>query len=135
MSLETGRYIIISRDYAVGRHVPEDRSLLPKGIFLTPKDWESNQWVFEKAGNQPNEYTITSNSSPIAHIDGVVVAVLTDLFSATKWIVEAVPQHGDNAYIITTPEHDQGWFSPEEVGQQVSLDCGDSDSLSPYISI
>ncbi|KAJ3745630.1 serine protease inhibitor [Lentinula detonsa] len=120
MSLETGRYIITSGDYAVGRRSSEDRSLLPKGIFLTSKDWESS-WVFEKSGNQQDEYTIKSNGSPIAHIDGVVVAVLTDLFSATKWIVEAVPQHGDNAYIITTPEHDQGWVSSEEVGQQISV--------------
>ncbi|KAJ3790415.1 serine protease inhibitor [Lentinula aff. detonsa] len=118
MSLETGRYIIISGDYAVGRHFPEDRSLLPKGIFLIPKDWETN-WVFEKSGNQQNEYTITSNGSPTAHIDGAVVALLTELFSVTKWIVEAVPQHGHNAYIITTPEHDQGWVSSEEVGQQI----------------
>ncbi|KAJ3836904.1 serine protease inhibitor [Lentinula raphanica] len=120
MSLETGRYFIFNRDYAVGRRRAEDLSLLPKHIVLTPRKQETT-WIFERTGDRENEYTITSNGSPIAHIDGLVVALLTKMFSATKWIVERVPQHGENAYIILNPEREQGWIAPEDFDDQVTV--------------
>ncbi|KAJ3966001.1 hypothetical protein EV361DRAFT_605325 [Lentinula raphanica] len=101
MSLVSGRYIIHNGDNTVGRRSAEDLSFLPKQIVLTPRDQETNR-VFEKTGNQENEYTIKSFGSPTAHIDGLVVALLTDYVPATQWIVEQIPQHGDNAYMFAT---------------------------------
>ncbi|KAJ3826485.1 hypothetical protein F5880DRAFT_1610175 [Lentinula raphanica] len=117
MSLVSGRYIIHNGDNTVGRRSAEDLSFLPKQIVLTPRDQETNR-VFEKTGNQENEYTIKSFGSPTAHIDGLVVALLTDYVPATQWIVEQIPQHGDNAYIILTPERELGWVAPDGVDEQ-----------------
>ncbi|KAJ3711040.1 serine protease inhibitor [Lentinula raphanica] len=120
MSLETGRYIIYNREYAVGRRLAEDLSLAPKEIVLTSQEQQTT-WIFEKTGNQENEYSITSNHSPTAHIEGYVFALLTEFFSATKWIVERVPQHGDNAYIILTPGRDQGWTAADDIYDRITV--------------
>ncbi|KAJ3996771.1 hypothetical protein F5050DRAFT_1570840, partial [Lentinula boryana] len=47
-------------------------------------------------------YIIRSNGSPTAVIDQGVFVILMDL-EATNWVVEAVPQHGENSYMYVNP--------------------------------
>ncbi|KAJ4476139.1 hypothetical protein C8R41DRAFT_846549 [Lentinula lateritia] len=98
MSLSTGLYIIQNGDNIVGRQFAEDRSLLPKKIVLSPNGSNST-WVFEKSGDGVNEYIIKSNGSPTAHIENDVFAILMDVGGIMNWIVEPVPQHGENSYM------------------------------------
>ncbi|KAF8826019.1 serine protease inhibitor [Lentinula edodes] len=119
MSLSAGLYIIRNGDNIVGRRFAEDRSLLPKKIVLSPSGSNST-WVFEKCGNGSNEYIIKSNGSPTAHIEDNVFAILMDVGEITNWIVEPVPQHSENSYIITTPDRTSGWVAPTEIDEQIA---------------
>ncbi|KAJ3861654.1 serine protease inhibitor [Lentinula novae-zelandiae] len=98
MSLSTGLYIIQNGDNIIDRRFAEDRSLLPKTIVLSPTGSNST-WVFEKSDNGSNEYIIKSYGSPTAHIENNVFAILMNVSGITNWIVEPVPQHGENSYM------------------------------------
>ncbi|KAJ4473845.1 serine protease inhibitor [Lentinula aciculospora] len=115
MSLETGRYLIHHGDKVVSRRFAEDRSLRPKRIdLLDPSDREIT-WIIEKSGD---EYILNNRGAPTAHIEDNVFALLIHQESATKWIIEAVPRHGKNAYIIKTSDG-KGWVAPDKVGEQI----------------
>ncbi|KAK7047233.1 hypothetical protein VNI00_006899 [Paramarasmius palmivorus] len=117
MSLESGLYIIRNIDKAVGRKQAEDRSLLPKRVVVLPPSVEDPKWEIQKEDS--NRYILKVQGAPTANIDRLVFALLQDEESAEKWRIEAVPQHGENRYIITTQDQNEGWVAPEETDDQV----------------
>ncbi|KAJ4473842.1 serine protease inhibitor [Lentinula aciculospora] len=117
MSLTTGRYLIKNEDNVVGRALAEDLSLQPKRIILLPPDDKTSTPA--SLNLHDNEYIIISNGSPTAHIENHIFALLIDRGAATKWLVQAVPQHGENAFIITTAARQYGWSAPGEANEQI----------------
>ncbi|KAK7448420.1 hypothetical protein VKT23_013683 [Stygiomarasmius scandens] len=116
MSLPSGTYIIRNGDKNVGRRLAEDKSLLPKQVVLLP-DGQDSTWEIENIGN--DGYLLKNRNSPTANINDQVAALLIDQESAEKWHLEAVPQHGENRYIITTQDQSKGWVAPEESNEQI----------------
>ncbi|KAJ4479548.1 serine protease inhibitor [Lentinula edodes] len=116
MALETGLYTIKNGEKLVGRALAEDLSLLPKRIILTESE-RTSIWAIEKSDKE-NEYLLISFGSPTTHIENHVFALLINQEQATKWIVKAVPQHGENAYVISTSEG-KGWVAPKELNEQI----------------
>ncbi|THU82753.1 serine protease inhibitor [Dendrothele bispora CBS 962.96] len=119
MSLESGIYTIRNRDNNVGRSLTEDRSLGPKRILLLPQDVkpEEIKWEIEKLDH--NSYTLKIRDAPTANIDNLVFALLINKGEAEKWRIEAVPQHGENRYIITTQDKKDGWVAPDAPDEQI----------------
>ncbi|KAJ4473844.1 serine protease inhibitor [Lentinula aciculospora] len=116
MSLETGRYLIHHGDKVVSRRLIEDRSNNPKGIFLlNPDEKLELTWIIEKSGN---EYILSNRNAPTGPIKDHVFAHLINQELAVKWTIEAVPQHGKNAYIIKTSDG-KGWVAPDKVDEQI----------------
>ncbi|KAJ4473852.1 serine protease inhibitor [Lentinula aciculospora] len=117
MALETGLYTIKNGDKFVGRALAEDLSLRPKKVIVTDND---SKWAIEKLGNNLDTfYTLISNGSPTAHIEHNVFALVIDRELATKWIIQHVPQHGENAHSIFGSDFEGGWTAPEEIGEQI----------------
>ncbi|KAJ3756393.1 serine protease inhibitor [Lentinula raphanica] len=116
MSLETGRYIIHNGDKVVSRKRAEDRSLNPKRIFLLDPSAEETTWIIEKVDD--GKYFLNNRGAPTTHIDDHVFAILIHQEDATKWNIEAVPQHGEGKFIITTGDG-KGWIAPGNANEQI----------------
>ncbi|KAJ3818595.1 serine protease inhibitor [Lentinula raphanica] len=114
MSLETGHYLIHNGGKFVSRSFTEDRTLSPKNVdLLEPSDREST-WIIEKTDDG---YILNNRGAPTTHIDDHIFALLINQGSATKWNIEAVPQHGEGKYIITS--EGKGWVAPDNVNEQI----------------
>ena len=117
MTLQPGKYLIKSKSQGtyIGRHVDEDRSLLPKRVLLLPPDFAPapeviglsidtlnvaeipfSQW--EVIMLDEGIYILKARSNHVTHFDNLVFAVLLPEPPATKWRIEAQPQHGQNIY-------------------------------------
>ncbi|THU89591.1 hypothetical protein K435DRAFT_677610, partial [Dendrothele bispora CBS 962.96] len=58
--------------------------------------------------------------APTANIDNLVFALLINEDEAEEWRIEAVPQHGENRYIITTQDQQNGWVAPDTLEEQIN---------------
>ncbi|KAG8999308.1 hypothetical protein FRB94_006239 [Tulasnella sp. JGI-2019a] len=117
MTTLNGNFIIRHKatSYAIGRHLVEDKSLLPKRILSLPQNIEVPKWDIK---HNNGHYTMKARGGTVAAINGSVSALLMEEPDARdKWDITAVPQHGDNTYIIelTVESNDdgQGWMLPE----------------------
>lgn len=160
MSFQAGKYIIKSKSTVaglfIGRCVSEDDSLLPKKILLLPLDDpapEVFQHHVEHAASSllksfffqweiilvdHGSYVLKTGGNHVANYDEHVYAILSPGTPATKWKIEAQPQHGDDifTYVESLPDNDRrpellhsiseasgsGWVCPEEILEQVELD-------------
>ncbi|RPD66161.1 hypothetical protein L227DRAFT_134503 [Lentinus tigrinus ALCF2SS1-6] len=112
MSLKDGIYTITtsSGGHLVGRHWVEDKSLLPKRVVtLHSVGYTQPKWDVHAVGN--GNYKIKTGGSYVGVMpDGHVFAfLLEDMIQGSEWKIQHVPQHGDNAYIITKGDGSEGW--------------------------
>ncbi|KAF5366264.1 hypothetical protein D9758_005808 [Tetrapyrgos nigripes] len=117
--LQSGTYVVRNGDFEVGRNLREDRTLLPKPVVLGP-DVQGTTLEIEQIGSEGNNYLIKARGAPTANINNLVSALLTNEETAEEWRIEAVPQHGENRYIITTQDQEEGWVAPDEPGAQIN---------------
>ncbi|KAJ3851788.1 serine protease inhibitor [Lentinula lateritia] len=119
MSLSTGLYTIQNGDNIVA-----DRSLLPKKIVLSPSGSNSTSLK-----NPAMAVTNISSRVTVLQLRTLRTTILMDVGEITNWIVEPVPQHGENSYIdlltplllgITTPDRTSGWVAPTEIDEQIA---------------
>ncbi|KAG2010593.1 hypothetical protein CC2G_013406 [Coprinopsis cinerea AmutBmut pab1-1] len=117
MSIPSGTYEITSKenDLHVGRPLAEDRSLLPKRIVVLPKDGSNSDiyWVVEKTDG--DTYILKSRGSPVAPLDGKLVADLLGELQDNKWKITAQPQHGENVFTVENASNtEEGWVVPQD---------------------
>ncbi|KAJ2912166.1 hypothetical protein MD484_g8250, partial [Candolleomyces efflorescens] len=113
MSLSEGPYIIRSRqnNAIVGRNPTEDRSLLPKGVFVYPAGDSSivpqATWSIKPEGD--GTYLLQVFGGYAIEENKALYADIREPPTLTKWKIEHQPQHGDFVYTITLPQSGDGW--------------------------
>jgi len=116
-SLPSGTYTITSNatNTPIGRHLVEDRSLLPKRVMLLNEGTEAPKWNIENHGN--NKYTMKTHGGTVASVDGDVVAVLMEEPNLKdKWVITRSehPKDGPNAYTVELADSSSyGWYLPD----------------------
>ncbi|KIK52268.1 hypothetical protein GYMLUDRAFT_251405 [Collybiopsis luxurians FD-317 M1] len=135
-------YLILNSSRPVGRPLAEDKSNHPKPIKLLATSAHQDeirvshpspqyrclsltvevQWVLE--GN-PHGYIAKIRGDPTApgpppKPNDKVFALLLEEEIPEEWILEPVPQHGVNHYIILTHDRQRGWVTPKEEDGQIS---------------
>lgn len=97
MSFETGFYYIrnasnpdaLGKD--IGRHLAEDRSLLPKKVVNLPSPF-AGQSRFSLEKKDDGSYTIQINGARLVSIERkLFAALLPEPFPDQKWKFEAIP--------------------------------------------
>ncbi|KAF9256083.1 serine protease inhibitor [Marasmius fiardii PR-910] len=121
MSLETGFYVIHNEGTVIGRRLGESFSSSPKAIIKHRKETLNRQgvWKVEKVG--PDVYTLSTQGAYTSKIEGRVYAILLLEPPPEKWIIEPVPQHGNNKYIILSETRQKGWVAPYEDTEPVNV--------------
>ena len=66
--------------------------------------------------------TLYAGHAPLGVIDQRLFALLTDHEQAAQWVITPVPQHGENAVIIQSPDRSTGILLPDQqLGTQVAV--------------
>ncbi len=118
MPLDTGIYIIstMADNRPVGRHLVEDRSLLPKAVRALPNGIQAPRVTFISLkhglkNNSDHCYTqivveqtpkgnlIKAGGAPTGKFRDAVYAFLIDVEQPQHWVITAQPHHGENVYM------------------------------------
>lgn len=137
MPLDTGIYIIstMADNRPVGRHLVEDRSLLPKAVRALPNGIQAPRIVVEQT---PKGNLIKAGGAPTGKFRDAVYAFLIDVEQPQHWVITAQPHHGENVYIVETEDRTAGWVVASEdtgFGPQVEVKpLKSTKSLPPQYS-
>ncbi|KAF3187027.1 hypothetical protein TWF788_002607 [Orbilia oligospora] len=112
--LQSGTYIItsVSTNLKVSRTLGEDKSLLPKKVFVLPAKEQASTW--EVTRNRDGTYTLKNKGSPVVEIEDKLFAQLTGPPLETRWKVSSVYWHGADQWIIETPSGSDGWLLKDD---------------------
>lgn len=103
MTLEPGLYTISCRgtEAYIGRHVVEDKSLLPKRIVNLPKGVVTPGFTVEKSAASEECYVLRASGGLVAEKDQLLWASVLDSFAPPTylWRITAQPQHGQHIYM------------------------------------
>ncbi|PIL29899.1 hypothetical protein GSI_07809 [Ganoderma sinense ZZ0214-1] len=118
MSLESGQYIITSAfgGYGIGRRTIEDRSLMPKGIYVLPQDAES-PWHVERL--EDGTYKLKNKGDLVgSSIIGQLLAFLLpggEIGATMNWTFRPDVKSGNpDAWVITeVGGHGRAWSVPD----------------------
>ncbi|KAG8844230.1 hypothetical protein FRB96_003234 [Tulasnella sp. 330] len=107
----------------VGRHLVEDRSLLPKRIMILDNSMEIPRFIVENHGNT---YTMKTRGGTVTCMgEKVVAALMEEDGLQDKWVLTRSldPDDEPNAFIITLPDdRSRGWVVCDtSPGSQVTI--------------
>ncbi|KAK6335166.1 hypothetical protein TWF718_010602 [Orbilia javanica] len=124
--LQSGTYIItsISTGLKVSRTLGEDKSLLPKKVFVLPPKEEASTW--EVTRNRDGTYILKNKGSPVVEIEDKLFAQLTGPPLENRWKISSVYWQGADQWIIENPSGSEGWLlkGGAEKDQYKQVDVG-----------
>ncbi|KIP06697.1 hypothetical protein PHLGIDRAFT_448464 [Phlebiopsis gigantea 11061_1 CR5-6] len=127
--LPNGEYTIINKatELIVGRNVFEDKSGLPKGIFtLDPSvgTEDGRRWTIVNV--EEGRSVLRAGGAPVGERERLLYAFINnDIADAGigEWIIEKVPQEGEDCYIIVNPtDRLIGWVAHSEEAKDKQIE-------------